>query len=284
MGDLNKDFLAELDEVIGTGPVIVDDPKPVSEPIPDPDYEEPTELAPEPEPIIEPEPEPEPEPIVEPEPIIEPKSEDEPEDEVASLKNQNELLLRRLDALEGKSKDVVKEPDDPGEKPDEKKPISFLTDDDDIDEILSKKEKLNEFALRIYQKAIDDASSSTRESVFRSIPQVVVQQVQQQMVLREGINEFFKENKDLIPARKTVGAFANEVVAEHPEWTLKEVFVEAEKKTREALGIKKRALKEVAKSEGDRNPALVGKIKGNKAKDSDRRSGLQTEIDDIINI
>jgi len=283
MGDLNKDFLAELDGIIGTGPVIIDDPKPDPEPIPDPDYEESTEPVSEPEPVIEPEPEPE--PITEPvkEPIKEPE-EDEPEDEVASLKNQNELLLRRLDALEGKSKDVVKEPDDPGEKPDEKKPISFLTDDDDIDEILSKKEKLNEFALRIYQKAIDDASSSTRESVFRSIPQVVVQQVQQQMVLREGINEFFKENKDLIPARKTVGAFANEVVAEHPEWTLKEVFVEAEKKTREALGIKKRALKEVAKSEGDRNPALVGKIKGNKAKDSDRRSGLQTEIDDIINI
>ena len=105
MGDLNKDFLAELDGVIGTGPVIIDDPKPDPEPILDPGHGEPIEPAPElePEPVIEPELEPE------PEPIIEPELEDEPEDEVASLKNQNELLLRRLDALEGKSKDVVKE-------------------------------------------------------------------------------------------------------------------------------------------------------------------------------
>jgi len=196
----------------------------------------------------------------------------------ADLKTQNQALLARIQALEG-AKPEAKETVEDKESDASEGEIAFLSDDDDIDEILEDRDKLNAFAVKIYKQALTDAGAGVQSTMQNYVPEAVVAQVQNQLTLREGINEFFKENDDLLPVRKTVGAITNEVVAEHDDWTLDKVLTEAGKRTREVLHIKKPKTKT---SRGrKRNPALGGGSGGRK-RQADNRSVMQKEIDDII--
>ena len=200
--------------------------------------------------------------IVEKEEVIE----EEP-DELTTYKTQNAALLERLNVIEGKQKpaEVIKEEEPPAE-------VSFLGEEDDIDSYLNDKTKLNGLLVKVYNKALADAGTQFNGNV----PSVVVEQIQKHMILKEGIDEFFSANKDLVPVRKTVGAITNEIVAEHDDWTLKEVLVETEKRSRETLGIKKKV-----ETTRERNPALVDKGSSRK-KVTDQRSPVQKEVDDLI--
>ena len=263
-----SDFAKELEDILGKGEPVAD----VTDPAPEPEPE------PAPEVKIEPEPSPEPEP--EPEPAPEPEPEPEPEDELTLLKSQNAALLARIDEVEGR-KVVAPRELEPATAP--VKDVSFLGEDVDIDELVGDREKLNALLVGVYKKALEDSQVGARESTLRAIPQMIVDQVQRQMVLREGITEFFKANEDLGVARRTMGALMNEVVGEHPEWNLKQVLDEAGTRTRKVLGLKKQTAV-VGKKGGDRNPALVDGGSSGRKKTSDQRSGLQKEIDDIISI
>ena len=274
------DFAKELEDLLGNeeptsvvaDPVPEPEPEPSPEPVVKPDLEPSPEPAPEPEPAPVSESEPTPEPVSEPTP--------EPEDELTLLRNQNAALLARIDEVEGRKLVVPAEPEP---TPEPVKEISFLGEDVDVDELIGDRAKLNALLVGVYKKALEDSQVGARESTLRAIPQMIVNQVQKQMVLREGITEFFKENKDLTVARRTMGALMNEVVGEHPEWGLKEVMEEAGTRTRKVLGLK-RQVTVVDKKGGDRNPAFVDKGNSGRVKTSDQRSGIQKEIDDLIDL
>ena len=182
--------------------------------------------------------------------------------------NQNKLLLTRIEELEGKVTPELEE------ESEEETPevVSFLADDDDIDAVLNDKTKLNALLVSVYNKAIVDSGMNAQGVA----PNVVTEQIEKYMTLKGGIDEFFSANEDLLPVRKTVGAITNEIVAEHEDWTLKKVLVEAEKRTRESLGIKKKV-----KVKSKRNPALIKKGSNRKA-GSDTRTSMQKDIDDLI--
>lgn len=201
-------------------------------------------------------------------------------DPVESLRAQNAALIARLNALEAANLATPAKPVGatgattptpaavvPG-KP------KFLTENDDIDDILSERDKLEGLLQRVYERAREDALPQE----YKNLPSFLGEQVQRQMVLREGIREFFSANSDLLAVRKTVGALTNEVVAEHPEWNLSQVLTEAETRTRTLLGIKK----PVVKTDG-RNPALGGKGSSRK-KTGDTRTSMQKELDDLIDL
>ena len=205
---------------------------------------------------------------------------DETEVSVESLRAQNAALIARLNALEAANLATPAKPVGatgattptpaavvPG-KP------KFLTENDDIDDILSERDKLEGLLQRVYERAREDALPQE----YKDLPSFLGEQVQRQMVLREGIREFFSANSDLLAVRKTVGALTNEVVAEHPEWNLSQVLTEAETRTRTLLGIKK----PVVKTDG-RNPALGGKGSSRK-KTGDTRTSMQKELDDLMDL
>ena len=272
-----SDFEQELDGVLNLG---------VEEPVADPVDDTPVD-----EPVVEDDPEvgdpvddsvddlpaddaPADDPIVDDLPVDE--SVDDEKDELTLLREQNELLLKRIE--EGAVAPVAPMAEPAAADQEKAASVSFLSEDDDVDAILSNRDKLNEFANRIYQRAVSDGGTSTRESVMRLIPPLMVEQVQKQLVLREGIKEFFGANEDLAGAKRTVGTFMNEVVAEHPEWKLNEVMDEAAVRTRTVLGIKKR----VTAKGGDRKPAFVSKGGDGRRPNVDARTGLQKEIDDLL--
>jgi len=232
--------------------------------------------------VVEPAVEPEPVVVVEPvvtepvvvKPVVEPT---EPIGNFDYYKAQNEALLKRLEEVESrlaKPVEVVKVVEKPKDE------ISFLNDDDDIDSILNNKEKLNELAVRIYRKAIEDSGKHTSENMQNFVPQAVVEHVQKHLILKEGIDSFFKENSDLLAVRKTVGAITNDVVAEHGDWTLSQILDEAGKRSREVTGIKKR---NDANINDNRNPAFAGGNGGRKLV-NENVSAIEKQISDLIDI
>jgi len=68
-------------------------------------------------------------------------------------------------------------------------------------------------------------------------PTMVSRQVQMYMGLNEAVRTFYDSNKDLVSVKPLVGAYANRLVAEHPDWTLPKVMEESAKATRQALGM-----------------------------------------------
>ena len=78
----------------------------------------------------------------------------------------------------------------------------------------------------------------TAQTIVRNLPSMVQTQVATHSSLREATESFYKENEDLLPVRKTVGNVADQVAAEHPDWTIPQLFEETANRTRKILGIK----------------------------------------------
>lgn len=192
---------------------------------------------------------------------------------MAELQEQNAALLKRLEAVEGvKPTVVVKEDPKDQKKTDE---VSFLSEEDDLDELLGSREKLNAFAAKIYNMALEASGAMVTNAMHTQVPQTVLENVRNQLTLHEGVKEFYRENEDLLAVRKTVGAITDDVVAEHKDWTLRQVLEEAGKRTRETLGIKKRVKRAV-----DQDPAFVSGTNTRKGK----RGKLNAEEQDILDL
>ena len=202
--------------------------------------------------------------------------EGEDEDELTSLKKQNELLLQRLEEMSGGNYAPVAPPkvEEPRAEDTKSKALSFLKDDEDLDEVLDDKQKLNSLLVRVYEQAMVDA----RESVLTQIPRTVLAQVQQQIHLRTTVDSFLSEHENLKPVRKTVGVIANQVAAEHPDWDLVKVLGETAERSYKTLGIKRKALE---KPKGGGSPAFASGG-GSRKVVKDVRTSVQKEIDDLI--
>ena len=189
------------------------------------------------------------------------------------VKAQNKALLERLEKLETllaeKSKEPVKKVPDKPEIPE----VSFLTDDDDIDEVLSR-DGLNALMKKVYAKALEDSRGMSNSA---QINPDVVNQIQKQLLLTKGVDSYFENNPELLQVRKTVGVITDEVIREHQDWNLSQVLEEAGTRTRTLLGIKKTD----SKKPGERNPALINKG-SSRQKSADMRTDMQKEIDDIL--
>ena len=164
------------------------------------------------------------------------------DDKYKELKEQNAALLARVEELMGNSLQKPSEGTKPEATPTpapvkKEGDVYDLVGEEDLDEILSSKEKFNSFMSR----AINLSINSAVENTLRSMPQVVSAQVRQQQQMQTYVDEFYKENKDLEPVKKTVGAVANTVYSENPAFTLDEVFSETAKRVRTMLGLKKQA-------------------------------------------
>lgn len=69
-------------------------------------------------------------------------------------------------------------------------------------------------------------------------PVMVSNQVQRVLALKGAVDNFYQQNEDLVSVKPLVGAYANQLVAAHPDWTLPKVLEESAKLTRGAIGVK----------------------------------------------
>lgn len=194
---------------------------------------------------------------------VEEESESEPEpepDRIKVLEERNRLLVEELNKASGQEP-AASVPEPPAAKPAtpitpvpaaaEPPPISILKDLGlDIDDVVSNPELFE----KVLNKHAEVVRNQVAEQIFRSIPSLIMKQVQKQTEVNEAVAGFYKQNEDLIPIKNYVGKVANVIAAENPSITLGEVFEKTAIKTREVLGLRVQAKKVVKKRK--RNPAL----------------------------
>ena len=193
------------------------------------------------------------------------------------LLEQQQAITKLTEALNKKDDDKK------DDKPEPDTEYEFVTDKD-IDDVLADPAKFN----AMMSKAIGTAVKQALGKVSDSIPVAVSGHVNQQFDIRDYVKTFYDENKDLVGVKKTVGTLANEVQAEHTDWTLDKIFEETAKRTRVALGMPADGSGRTEESgdgkDGKKKTDRSALPPGSKSsrKSAGKSSGMQKEIDELL--
>lgn len=205
--------------------------------------------------------------------------EDERDKRIKELEKDKEDLQSQLDKRMGEKKEEVVETPTPDEK------IKSVLEDFDFDAVTSSREELAKF-LKAFSSEIEQR---TVNSVYRTLPTMVMKQSNYAAAMRESVNDFWNKNQDLKPVRRTVGSVANEIAKEHPEWAISKIFDEAGKTTREMLKMQAKAPAEASTTPSKpekKDPAFADSKTRNTDKGGPptKKSGIAEEIDEFLNL
>ena len=308
MADETKDIKEMIDGFLGELPE--PSPEPPVEPLVEPPVVEPPvepPIKPPVEPVVEPPVEPPVEPGITPdprvaapaEPPVEPPA---PPDEMELLRNQNRLLIERLEKVSGPApiepaaptSAPVPEPTLPAPAPIRAptlmvEEIDFLAGEDP-EKLAEDPVAFNRLLNKIYAKAVEQAIPLAAERTMLNVPSLVVQHVRQQSAMNKLVDDFYKTNTDLVPVKRSVGLISNEVHAENPDWTVEKVFTEAATRTRTLLGMPQRAIVSdptppvVAPgiSVAPGSPAFANPAGSRPSGPQRKLTGMAKEIDDVL--
>lgn len=197
--------------------------------------------------------------------------------ELITLKEQNDRLLEQLNKMSSEREVIPTKADTPEPEPKEAEAPDFVGELD-LDTLAMDKNVLNTVLNGVVQTAVTRAV----EKMLVNVPQVVQTQVKYYKVLTDAVDDFYKQNEDLVPARQVVRMVTNEVVAEHPDWELPKVLDEAATKTRKLLGVVKQTTGNQEMTPGGRKPALPKKTSTRKAVKKPKLSKLEQEIAELL--
>ena len=177
---------------------------------------------------------------------------------IDELKAQNKQLMDML----AKQQEIPQKAEEPEVASAVPTNIQELFAETSFDEILGDQELFVEFM----QNVMGMATERSVERVSTTMPQYVMNQIQQQQVLTDASTAFYGANKNLVPHKKIVGMLTNEVIAEHQDWSLEQVLSETADRAHTLLNLKQDAInqdtKVVAPTGG--KPALNSKVRGGK--------------------
>ena len=172
-----------------------------------------------------------------------PTVEEVPKDEMTLLKEQNALLIARLNEIQeqvnkGEKPKEVAPPKAEGVQQPSTAQTSDIFEGQDFDEVLSDKGKF----LSMLGKALQIAHSHTVETIYKnmasSLPQVVSEQVNYNQKISEVVKEFYKSNDDLAAVKPTVQAVMQSVQGKNPGKDLAEILTITAEETRKLLGLR----------------------------------------------
>jgi hypothetical protein len=199
-------------------------------------------------------------------------------DEVTALKTQVATLTELVDKLSGPKENIPTTPT--AETPPVPTKVVGLEDifkDLDFDAVMESKENFMKFMI----DTMTVVKEQTKQETLTAIPNVVGSFIQRQVGVREVAAEFYSKYPELKRVKQYVGHVANEVHAEHPDWTINQVVEEAAKRTKETLNI------QVVVEEGEKKeavkpkPSLPGGSTGARTPKAPS-AGFQDEINDLI--
>jgi len=150
--------------------------------------------------------------------------------------------------------------------------ISFLDDysDQQMQDALSNPAMMREFMKKALSKvrrqAIDDAVGVATVTANRNLE------------LKSVIQDFYRQNNDLLPYKEMLGYTVNKVQADNPGWNVTDILKEASKRLRKELLISKR----VTDVREKRTPAFPSKQKGAGTVGTTKPTGQQREIVDMF--
>ena len=162
-------------------------------------------------------------------------------------------------------------------------PVALELTDEEIEDIFpgSDTGKVKGLLQRIADKA--------QETALRALPTVAARTVARQHATTETIKEFFEQNPKLREHRGFLGYQVQQVQQEHPDWDDSKTLQEAAKRSYQGLGIRvktrQREQKRRSRTPNPEAPAFASKQKKRgKGGRSDRRTSLQRQIDEIVDL
>ena len=207
-------------------------------------------------------------------PVVETPEVDPRDAQIAALTEMvNKLSIGNLPATTEVTKDTTPSP--------VKIPtttLDSLLESVDFDEIMESKQKFVEFMRTAFSTLRED----TVQKTLTNIPQVVGTFVQRQATLRDVATQFYTTYPELKRVKPFVTHTANAVSAEHPDWNITQVLEESATRVKDMLQLKSEVMAEEKTGATKSKPTLPGGSQGAKGPVKPS-SGLQSEIDDLIN-
>ena len=155
--------------------------------------------------------------------------------------------------------------------------IDFLGEID-LDELTRDSKALNTLLNKVHRAGLE-AGMKTQEDTLRRLPEIVKTNLAIQTTLREKVTKFYEDNKDLAGFKKVCLAVSEEIFADHPDWDLDRVFSEVAVKSREKLGLQKKAAATTAPATTPPNTPRFPKTKSSRQRQKPKTSSLLDEID-----
>jgi len=153
----------------------------------------------------------------------------------------------------------------------------------DLDDLTRDPELFNKLLNKVFKKGIEVANSSVRtgsEKILRSIPDIVKNNVALSASLKKASETFYDENKDLEPFKKVVAVVFEEVAAENPDKTYKEILNSVGAETRKRLNLQKQAVKPNEKTT-PRLPKRKGQQQNQRQQNKPDANPLLNELADM---
>lgn len=210
-------------------------------------------------------------------PSTEAPAEDPRDAELRKLREENEELKRAK---------TTKAP--PTKAPPTKAPstdapiaeIDFLGDTD-LDELTRDPKLFNQLLNKVHKSGVDlgrQYAKTSSESVVRSIPDIVKNNITITSKLKEANEQFYKDNEDLIPWKGAVATVFQEEMAKDPSKRYDEILPTVADEVRRRIGLKKGG----NKKEDDPPPNLPGRKKGSQRQQlKPDLSTFEKEIDEM---
>ncbi|MGW8178300.1 MAG: hypothetical protein ACWGQW_05980, partial [bacterium] len=214
-----------------------------------------------------------------------------------SLEEQNKQLLAKIEELSGRLKQPTEETPQAETPPPEEPPVvkkkeleaqQFLGADDDIDEILDSREKLNALLNKVFTSAVEYVQTSVGapESLtaqINNMPRTIMTQIHFQTQMQNAVNAFYQEHPQLASVKQFVGATADEVQREHKDWSVEQIFTETAERSYKALGLKKKAVKVKAKDK-EGGDAAFAQGSNNRLPVGNQGGTVADEIDELMDL
>lgn len=149
-----------------------------------------------------------------------------------------------------------------------------------LEQLLDTREGLNKLLNIVASKAAELSINQAHERTIRTIPEVVTKYVTNMSTMKNLHDEFYANNEDLQPFKRVCGGIANQIAAEHPDFTVAKVFEETAKQTRQTLGLLAKTPKVVSNTI-NMSPAFAGPS-GSRSTNTVALKGLEKEINDLL--
>lgn len=159
--------------------------------------------------------------------------------------------------------------------------IDFIGDEDP-DDIVRDKSALNKLLNAVHKRGVETGVQRSQEGVLRKIPDLVKRNVELSVSLKKASENFYKNNKDLVPFKKVCATVFEELVSEHPDWTYEKSLEETGKEARKRLEL---INKPPVKGKERVNPTFPRRSKGSRGrqqvKGKTKTDSLLKEIDEM---
>ena len=148
----------------------------------------------------------------------------------------------------------------------------------DMDDVASDSAILNQILNKVMKHGIEVGKELNKGYSASDLSQVVATQVSQFSQNQIMIDQFYKDNSDLVNVKQVVKACATQIASESPDKGLEDILKIAAVNTRKTLGIGTPSAKT---NSNNPNDAAFASQKGGQRKKAKKLSKLQQELDEL---